>query len=323
MTTLSTIDDDCLLTIAKFIRWKDFLSLASTCKSFRGLVQYRITRRCVNIGTDPTREIVGKFGDHILAARITTSDVDVPMFVSNFPRVSQLIFQPTKTTGPLCVPVSQRLSASDTASLANLQWLRHLVINDCTGLTPSEIIESCAALTSCLLFKGDMYEISLTEVYAKLRWLEFRMCRRLITVNVGVGSLPNMVRVNFGVCPILKDKAVIAIAKGCPNLQHAMFNGCKLLSDASVIAIAEHCPDLRCISFSGATRITDAGVVAISKCSKLQFAAFDYCKQLTAVSVRALAAIRCTTFKPCAKCELKDHRIRSKCSCTCGLHLSR
>ena len=68
-----------------------------------------------------------------------------------------------------------------------------------------------------------------------------------------------------GLCPLISDAGVLAIAENCSLLESIAMTRCSLLTDISVIAVVKMCPNLRALKIAGLENITDASILEIAE----------------------------------------------------------
>lgn len=168
--------------------------------------------------------------------------------------------------------------------------IRNLNFSNCSMLTDASLLQISKSfdrlqainLKQCHLIT-DAGLNQLTAGCRTLRRLRIWGCQEItdeamesVAENVGT----NLTWLDVGLCPLIGDDGLIAIADKCPNLQwldisragpnrrFVNFQRVKQsipLTDRAIMSIASHCPDLELLDLSHCSNITDISLIHLSR----------------------------------------------------------
>jgi hypothetical protein len=143
----------------------------------------------------------------------------------------------------------------------------------------------------------DATVVTCAHYCSALEYVTLRECH-LIT-NDSVCELvrrrgSKLLKISVGGCPLLTDKAVLAVAEHCPQLREM---SCPFaVSDAAVVKLAEGCPELRYVNVNHSD-VGDRGIKALAKlCPKIDNLFLVKCPRITMKGVKAVA-MHCASLK--------------------------
>jgi Putative nucleotidyltransferase substrate binding domain/Putative nucleotidyltransferase DUF294/Leucine Rich repeat len=180
------------------------------------------------------------------------------------------------------------------------------------------IAERCSNLNH-LSLHSEITSKEFTTIAYSLKKLSHFECTNCHATTTGVTSLatsnPTLTHLSLRYCTDLKDKAIVALAKGCGDLvtlrldsatkitDNALFAvasgctnlatlrlfDCQEISDDGITAITKNCTDLASVDLCGCPKLTDRAIINIgSRCKKLMKLKFAYSGDLTATEMMVI-----------------------------------
>ena len=95
-------------------------------------------------------------------------------------------------------------------------------------------------------------------------------------------------------CPLVTDKGVVALLRGCPDIHTLRLAWCVAVSDVSLHALANAQCKLRIrhLDISHCRRVTDAGLAEVTlRCQKLEELNISCCRNLTFQSLVTVCGV--------------------------------
>lgn len=163
-----------------------------------------------------------------------------------------------------------------------LSNLRHLILNNCSGLTDDGIY-------------------SVSQLAPSLTKLHCRGISRLTDESLRfVAQMPHLEDIDFGLCRLLTDKGVryLAQSKNRAVLTSVNFYYCRNISDQALIELAGHHPMIQTLNVAGCHLLTDTGLSRVAtQCREhLQHLNVAGCGKLTHESI-AIIATHCPQLR--------------------------